>query len=203
MEPYTLLLSVLTLLAYNSLLSHYGKDNIIESIWLLYLKFSSNSQIKLLNSYKSEKRTVQINKNSISPQDQYAKWTKLNRKTDELNKKIEDLELEINNSSTSFKSIISRFLQISYWLPMVFFRVWHRKSVIFWIPNDIFPWFIEKSLSWPSSPIGSVGLSQWIFLLNAFIGGILFIQKTLTSSNELEKPIDPSLKSKDVSTKVK
>lgn len=190
MEPYSLLLSILTLLIYSSLLSHFGKQNIIQSIWLIYLKYSSNPKLKQLNKLKTTKKAVFLEKSSISPQDQYAKWTKLNRKFDELNKSIDSLELEIVEFKQNFEKPISLLLSSIYWLPMVWFRIFNRKVGVFWLPNGGFPYYLEKLLSWPSAPIGSIGLSQWCFLINAFLSGVLFIIKNFN----VELPEKPTNK---------
>lgn len=179
MEPYTLLLSILGLLTYSAFLSHYGQENVIQSLWLIYLKYSSNPKLQELNQLKKDKKQIYIEKTGLSPQDQYAKWTKLNRKFDELSKKIDDLETKLIDMNQNFNKKISMVLKISYWCPMIVFRCWFRKTPVFWLPNGLFPWFIEKLLSWPSAPIGSIGLSQWIFLINAFLNGVLFIYKSL------------------------
>lgn len=190
MEPFTLLLSISFLLIYNSILSHYGKDSIITSLWLIYLKLSSNPSIKKLSNLKNQQREIYITKTSISPQDQYAKWTKLNRKHDELGKEIETLEGQLLDVKNSFDKSCKMGINIIYWIPMIYFRAFKRKSTILWIPNGVFPHYLEKLLSWPSVPIGSIGLTQWIFLLNSFLSGVQFIIKNI--NNKLEPPKEVS-----------
>lgn len=187
MEPYSLLLSVLILLLYNAILAHFGKDNIIQSLWLIYLKLSQNPQIKHLNELKTQQRSTYIEKTALSPQDQYAKWTKLNRKHDELGKKIESLEVDIMGFKSSFDKKCKLIINIIYWVPMIYFRAVHRKTPVFWLPIGLFPYYLEKLLSWPSAPIGALGLTQWIFLLNSLLGGVRFIIKNL-NTQLIEKP---------------
>lgn len=179
---------MLALLTFSALQNHYGKDNIVQSLWLVFLKYSSNPKLKQLNELKKTRRAIYVEKTALSPQDQYAKWTKLNRKFDELGKTIESLETEIVDLKNGFCKKISGLLSVVYWIPMIYFRGWNRKTPVFWLPNGVFPFFIEKLLSWPSAPVGSIGLTQWIFLINAFLGGVLFTYKNLINPPLIQKP---------------
>ncbi|ODV98075.1 hypothetical protein PACTADRAFT_565 [Pachysolen tannophilus NRRL Y-2460] len=179
-----LLLVVLGLLIIKNAISIVGKANVVEFLWAFYNGYLSRDKewIKLKN-LKIDKIEIIKEKNSISPQDQYAKWTKLNRNLDKLSKEIELLESNLILKRSIFKNYISYFITAIIEIPLLFIRIFKRNQPMFYLPNGIFPKYVLWILKFPNANYNSVSLNVWIFFINTFINNLLGLIKYIFEQN--------------------
>lgn len=178
LHPYTILLLIVVVLILKNGVNSIGKSKIQDKGWDLYTlvapKFGHSKLIELTNK-KQELIKVSNEKKLISAQDEYAKWTKLNRQSDKISNEINKLNEEISTNKTRISKYIGLLITISTSIPIWFSRLWFRKSVLFYFPNGVLPYYMEWVLSIPFYPLGSVGLTVWMFALNNVINSILFV----------------------------
>jgi hypothetical protein len=163
-------------------------------------------QPQLFEKQRSLKQQINENikqKNSISPQNQYAKWTKLNRATESLGKDLAALQAEIDASSSSYKKVGSK---LSLLVTITFFllRFYYRDERMFYLPTNVFPSFFEIIMSlnllkfvrntlllrFTFEHRGFLTINNWCLLFDVFLNQIWFIFDTL-SKPDLIKPEEP------------
>lgn len=106
------------------------------SKWISSYISTDKSQMKKLNELIKESRTIELERNKISAQDHYAKWTKLNRKLDKLNDEIKLLSKNIQSSqSTQVNKISSIFLFLEK-IPLYFIRFWYSRTPVILIESS-------------------------------------------------------------------
>ncbi|ONH69735.1 Golgi to ER traffic protein 1 [Cyberlindnera fabianii] len=173
MEPFTLLLTAVVILVFQRLLKAFPP-----STWSfclpIYLKLTRNTTFAQLISKKRERSQLITEKNKLSPQDQYAKWTKLNRKHDALTKEITQLEEKLLSVKSTLDSSLSSLPKLITFASFAL-RFWYRKQPVFYLPQDTLPYLAERLLAFPSVPIGAVGFGQWLFMLGTLLTGLSFI----------------------------
>lgn len=130
------------------------------------LRFSAESA--QLAQLKQQACTTTKQKNALSPQDQYAKWTKLNRQLDSLAKQIEEYEQLLVAKRETYASLtttLGRLLMVGSYI----LKFWFRGQSVFFMPN-VFPVPIVQRC-WASG----VSVSVWLFLLGRVVSGVEFI----------------------------
>jgi uncharacterized protein Usg len=192
LEPYRLLWVLVAILTLKQVVDHIGKLKLQEYIWNTYIllgkKFGLNKNFEKWSQTKLELRLVNQQKRLISAQDQYAKWTKLNRQSDKLVIEIKAIEDQIDNDKAKVNWVFNKVILLLITLPLWFMRLWYRKSILLYLPKGVFPYPIEWILSLPFIPLGGIGLTIWMFSLNSVISSILFLISFSWSS----KPIKPT-----------
>ncbi|CAH7684802.1 WRB/Get1 family [Phakopsora pachyrhizi] len=110
---------------------------------------------------KSEILKTKLEFQSTSSQDEFAKWARLRRKMDKEVADLENLNKQITSArakfSTAFSSVIWTF---TTGLQLVLVS-WHRKTPVFFLPQDWFPPMIVWILGLPSAPYGAVSTTVW------------------------------------------
>lgn len=201
LHPYTLLVVVVGVLLLKQLVDFVGKPKIQELGWNLYLKLGSrfglNKSFEEWSKKKDELRETNRQKKLISAQDQYAKWTKLNRQSDKLVAEIKTIEELINTDKAKVNWVISKFTLVLITLPLWFMRVWYRKNILFYLPTGVLPYTVEWFLALPFVPLGGIGLTIWMFSVNSVISSILFLISFVFSAKP-EKPTKPKSKIEEV-----
>lgn len=192
LHPYTILITVLVLLTIKQVVSSVGKSNVQGVAWALYLKLGSrlglNKSFIEIAGKKNELAQVTREKRSISAQDEYAKWTKLNRSADKLLADIKVIEGSIAQDRAKVDRLVGISITIGTTLPIWFCRAWFRKSVLLYLPQGVFPYYVEWALALPFITVGGVGLTIWMFSVNHVLSAIsLLISFPLEKS--VEKPI--------------
>lgn len=192
LHPFTLLVLVLVVLVLKNSVNAIGKSRVQDFGWSIYTWMApklGHKQFLELKGKRSELARVGKEKKSISAQDEYARWTKLNRQFDKLNGEISQLTESISANKTSISSMIGWAITIFTSLPIWFCRAWFRKSVLFYLPVGVLPHYLEWFLALPFFPTGSIGLTAWMFALNHVIGSVI-----LLVSFPFEKPVDKPVK---------
>lgn len=194
LHPYTLLISVFTVLILKQIVNSIGKNNIQEAGWILYTKVApklGNKHFNDLANTRKELFRINKEKKSISAQDEYARWTKLNRQSDKLNAQITELQEESSKFKGTINKLINALIMVMTTLPIWFFRVWFRKSVLFYLPYGVLPYYMEWLLAFPFTPLGGIGLTVWMYAVNNVISTVIFIFKFLVEEEKHlpQKPV--------------
>ncbi|KAG7663415.1 GET1 [[Candida] subhashii] len=203
-DPYTVVISVFLVLIFKQLISTIGKSTIQEFIWLSYIqlgtRFNLTPNFTQLHLKKQELHEINKQKRSISAQDQYAKWTKLNRKCDSLTKEIQDLNEIISGNKVKINKLTGLVIMVVTTLPLWFFRIFARKTHLFYLSEGVFPWYVERLLAFPFFPSGTIGLTVWMYAVNSVISSIIFIL-SFPFKHKPSKPIKPTKSEKIVGVK--
>ncbi|CUM51024.1 Golgi to ER traffic protein 1 [Debaryomyces fabryi] len=179
-SPSNLLISVLVVLFAKQLINAIGKATLENIGWSAYCKVApklGDSKFIELDQKRSELAKVSKEKKSISAQDQYARWTKLNRQSDKLTVDINKLKEETSSSRSYINKYIGYAILVTTTLPIWFFRVWFRKAVLFYFPTGVLPYHVEWFLALPFITTGGVGLTIWMTAVNNVISSVIFLIK--------------------------
>ncbi|ANZ77846.1 BA75_04947T0 [Komagataella pastoris] len=196
MDPFSVLLTLTLIILAQNAVRIVGKTQINQFIWDLYLKYSNDQQILKLRNLKAESYDVYKQRSNTSAQDKYAKWTKLNRKYDQLQAEIKTVSDQVSLQQQAIDKYLGLAITVTTTLPLWLFRFKYRKQPLFYFPKDTFPSYLEWILSFPSVPKGSIGIMFWVLLLNKFVSNLEFIVKTF--STKVEEPV-PIVKVEDLS----
>lgn len=169
-----------------------GNDEVAAIFYKAYLYVFSNQDYKQLHASKVELRKIYQERLGISAQDQYAKWTKLNRKHDKLKAEIDMQEKVMVARQQALVSKMKWLVTAFTFAPIWYFRILHRKEPLVYFPKGLLPWVLSYWLSFPSIETGAIGIAGWVFILNKVIGAVEFIVTTLYLSEPFpseEKPV--------------
>lgn len=178
MEPYTLLLLVFVIQIVKQIISAVGKQSIESISWVLYCRVApkfGHSKLASMSQKSSQLRTVAGERRAVSAQDQYAKWTKLNRQHDKLVAEIEQLQKEVDLDKAKVNTFTGYLIAILTSIPIWFFRVWYRSVVLFYFPPGILPRALEWSIALPFTVTGGVSLTVWMMAAGAVASSLTFL----------------------------
>ncbi|RLV93604.1 Golgi to ER traffic protein 1 [Spathaspora sp. JA1] len=196
-DPYTVLLSVFIIVLAQQIIKQIGKSTIQEFIWLSYIhygtKLNLSSQFAQLSQAKEQLHQINKEKRAISAQDEYAKWTKLNRRCDKLTEEISSMTDQISQSKATVDKLTGLLITVATTIPLWFFRIFSRKTHLFYFSSGVFPWYIERALSLPFLPAGAVGLTIWMYAVNSVISNFLFLVSFIFAETKV-KPVKPEKK---------
>lgn len=135
-------------------------------------------------------------RSNTSPKDEFVKWAKLDREYNSTRKQIATLskywsemcEFDVvihppcqcrlinlltelaqasEKSKTSFTRAVSTVLFLALGGLKIYVRVHYRKQPVAWLPKGIFPYPVLWLLSLFSSPLGSVSVTVWMFIVDS------------------------------------
>lgn len=159
--------------------------------------------------------------NSISAQDNYAQWTKNNRKLDKLKKEIDDLKEKLFHFNKSKIDTWNKLAKLMITVPFLLFKLWKGITIVYTLPsNQMFPSVINgvwhngflfvalAPLNWirhgaihPAAVTSEgnyisfgISLGIWCWALNTVISTIEFIVNQLFIR---EKVTAPTIDNKD------
>lgn len=175
--------NILIILTIISFFKHFintiGKSKLQKIGWLLYLKFGPvlglNKSLDVLLQKLKELKTVNKEKKMISPQDEYSKWTKLNRKSEKLVLEIKKLEQVLGGSKNHAKNLMSFLIIFFLTVPHWYFKIFYRSMVLFYLPKNTLPYFIQFIFALPFTKIGAISLGIWITALDNVIYSLFYI----------------------------
>ncbi|CCE78218.1 Piso0_000835 [Millerozyma farinosa CBS 7064] len=177
-SPYQLVIASLLVIFFKQIVGKVGKEVLEENGWRLYTTVGQrlgDAKLKELGNRRAELAKIDRERKSISAQDEYARWTKLNRRFDKLSGETEKLA----ESQKDRKAQLGRALGVALFattsLPIWVFRIWFRKAVLFYFPAGTLPYALEYVLALPFVPTGGVGLTVWMFACNSVISSLLFM----------------------------
>lgn len=178
MEPYTLLLLVFVIQIVKQIISAVGKQSIESISWILYCKVApkfGHTKLASMSEKSTQLRTVVAERRAVSAQDQYAKWTKLNRQHDKLVAEIEQLQKEVDLDKAKVNTFTGYLIATLTSIPIWFFRVWYRSVVLFYFPPAILPRAVEWSIALPFTVTGGVSLTVWMMATGAVASSLTFL----------------------------
>ncbi|KAI5953862.1 GET1 [Candida margitis] len=177
LDPYTILITSFTLLILQKLITLVGKATIQSIVWNIYTSSPLLAQSQSIKEYAAKQheiRTLTHEQRSISAQDEYAKWTKLNRKLDKLKLELQGLNESISAEKAKVNSLTNSLIWISTVLPIWIMRFLFRKTNLFYIRVGILPYYIEWWLALPFFKTGTIGLTCWMFAVNYVLSDLVF-----------------------------
>lgn len=149
---------------------------------------------------------------SISAQDDYARWTKNNRKLTQMDNELKRLKEQLASATAQNKQILGKLRLVSLTLPFLALKVWKGKHVVYYLPNSkVFPKVISsvwsqgwmylalsplrfltgKSVIAASATEVGVSLGIWIWALQRVIDTLEFVVKQLLLTSAVARPHAP------------
>lgn len=128
----------------------------------------------------AQRKQLLLQRDALSPQDQYAKWTKLNRKLDKLDDEIATLKSSVKSNKSNLKSNIRNTLFGVYYL----LKVIGGNSPVGYPSPNLFPPIIEKLVL---KSDGAVGLFIWTTMISTVFGVIIKGIKSLKAIISMPK----------------
>lgn len=154
------------------------------------------------------KKLAGINR-SISAQDDYARWTKNNRKLTQLENELKKLKEDLANASAKNKQILGRLRLLSLTIPFILLKLWKGKHIVYYLPkSNVFPriisgvwsegWFylgMAPLRMFKSQPIGTASVSEvgvslgiWLWALQRVFDTIELLVKQLLLTSVVPEP---------------
>lgn len=180
----TLAVGLLVLVLLQQFVLFMGEDSLFDKIWSIYTLLSRNPDLHKYHEQRSEQYSLYKQQQLVSAQDEYAKWTKINRKLDSLKKDIEQTSQKIAVHRSTLQSLFKTFLYLTLRLPIWFCSFWWRKSLVFYLPPGCLPSYVMWFLRFPNAPPNAVGITVWCFAINTICKTVvaLFRDFTLVST---------------------
>lgn len=145
----------------------------------------------------------------VSAQDDYARWTKNNRRLTQLEKELNSLKQQFNDASGKNKHILGRLRLLTLTVPFLALKMWKGKHIVYNLPRpDIFPKFLSglwsqgwlylglaplrmltsRSVSTSTLTEAGVSLGIWIWALQRVIETIEFLVKQILLNPVVVQP---------------
>lgn len=202
LQPASIVVVIFVVLLLKYTVKMLGKDSIQNKAWHLYTIGASgigHSKFTALAEKRSQLVEINRQRKAISAQDEYAKWTKLNRQFDKLNAEVASLAEQTSSEKALVGKAVNLALMLSTTAPIWFARFWYRKTVLFYFPPGAFPHYVEWGLALPFIATGGVGLTVWMYALNSILGSIEFLVNFYLEK-PVAKPKEPATKVEEVHT---
>lgn len=200
LQPSTLLVAIFLVLVTKHVVHLIGKTSIQTQAWNVYTQVASRAgHPKFAELSAKRKELLELNKErrSISAQDQYARWTKLNRQFDTLSAEVKTIGDQMSVEKAVFTKYVNYAITAVTTAPIWFSRYWYRKNVLFYFPPGVLPSKVEWFLALPFMKSGAVGLTIWMFAVNSLLSSVESLVKFLLLPR-VEKPIRPPTKVSEV-----
>ncbi|XBW36834.1 hypothetical protein QEN19_002413 [Hanseniaspora menglaensis] len=126
MESSNILILLIALFIFQKLNNKYG------IVTFIFTKFvnSNNAIHKKAAKLNAEYKTIKLEQDGISAQDQYGKWTKLNRKLDEIEKKKKTLKTELDAINKQNKENVQKYEKFLIKFPFMGLKMWYGKTLL-------------------------------------------------------------------------
>ncbi|KAK8441806.1 GET complex subunit get1 [Candidozyma auris] len=188
LKPSSILVFVFVALLLKTIVNAIGKAKIESYVWNLYINVASKSEFVELKQKREQLIEINKQRKSISAQDEYAKWTKLNRQFDKVNSEVAALTEAVSSEKLKLTKAIGVAISLCTAAPIWFSRVWYRKAILFYFPQGVLPHYLEWVLALPFITTGGVGLTIWMMAVNWVLGGIAQIVSFYLSPS-VPKPV--------------
>lgn len=164
-----------------------------------------------------ERQGLREENGSISAQDNYARWTKNNRKLGEMEKKLDAIRGKLQESNASSKKFFGSVKLIGLTIPFWILKIWQRNYLVYHLPKqDLFPKLLSGvwARGWLYLALGplqylrngalsiqdhvslGVSLGIWIWALQTTISTIEFLVRQLILTKAVNAP-PQNVKSED------
>ncbi|GBL50676.1 hypothetical_protein [Candidozyma auris] len=188
LKPSSILVFVFVALLLKTIVNAIGKAKIESYVWNLYTNVASKSEFVELKQKREQLIEINKQRKSISAQDEYAKWTKLNRQFDKVNSEVAALTEAVSSEKLKLTKAIGVAISLCTAAPIWFSRVWYRKAILFYFPQGVLPHYLEWVLALPFITTGGVGLTIWMMAVNWVLDGIAQIVSFYLSPS-VPKPV--------------
>lgn len=142
--------------------------------WIASISLGDKQLIKNLAELSKERRHIELERNKLSAQDHYAKWTRLNRKLTKLDDEITELSQSISSHQSIHINTISKVLTIIQKAPMYIIRFWYaRTPVIIFLQNTPHsvnvPFPLSYILRMPIGQKNTVSVFFWCMAIESIL----------------------------------
>lgn len=178
LNPSYVLALLTVVLTLQSIISAVGKSTVLNWCWNVYSIIASKvGKPEFVELAQKRQELVHINKErkSISAQDQYAKWTKLNRSYDRASAEVKTLVSQVSTEKANVNKAVGMAITILTVVPVWTCRIWYRKTVLFYLPGGYMPHPLEWLLAFPFTVVGGIGIPVWMFAVNSLFRTISFL----------------------------
>ena len=87
-----------------------------------------------------EQQALQEENHSISAQDNYAKWTKNNRRLDKLALEVKELKAQVHAQQGQSQKLLKNARLLLLTLPFLGLKLWKGKEIVYYLPSSkLFP----------------------------------------------------------------
>ncbi|KAJ6094733.1 hypothetical protein PENARI_c017G08042 [Penicillium arizonense] len=159
----SLVLTVLFVHIAIHLVNTIGASTIDNLLWLLYLRLPTPTARKARKQQQLKREVLEQKRdmNSVSSQDQFAKWAKLRRRHDKTMEEYEAMNKALTSQKTSFDWSVKTARWLSTNGLKIFLQFWYSKTPVFALPEGWFPYYVQWIVSFPRAPLGSVSIQVW------------------------------------------
>ncbi|KAF1960449.1 hypothetical protein CC80DRAFT_466280 [Byssothecium circinans] len=149
-----------------------GASTIDELLWILYNKFPTPTSSSAQKAQALKKDIVRFKRelSKTSPQQEFAKWGKLDRQHNKAVAEFTKLDASLQTHRSTFTSTISTLRWLGTQGLRFILQFWFAKSPMFWMPAGWVPYYVEWILSFPRAPLGSVSINVWGIACASMIG---------------------------------
>ncbi|GMM28767.1 hypothetical protein DAMA08_014830 [Martiniozyma asiatica (nom. inval.)] len=195
MEHLTLIL-VLTIASVAA--TYLPTKHIVERLVSLHSHVFPTAKTTELAKLHKERVQVLKERDALSPQDNYAKWTKLNRKLDAVTEKVQksqgDLGGYLSGIKANYESGVKYALNGTYWL-LRFYVGW--RSVVVFIPRGLFGSWVDMFVVNAVGGVrGGLGIVCWLAAVNCVVGVVIDGARALLKFQQQQQPekapVDPT-----------
>ncbi|KAH7125423.1 CHD5-like protein-domain-containing protein [Dendryphion nanum] len=159
----SLLLVVFILQLALHVINTVGASTVTEVLWILYNKLPTPTSGSAQKSQKLKKEVVRLKRElgTVSAQDDFARWAKLQRQHDKALSEFQKIDNSLRTHQNTFNSAVSTLRWLGTQGLRFILQFWFSKSPMFWIPQGWVPYYVEWILSFPRAPLGSVSINIW------------------------------------------
>lgn len=173
---------------------------------------TNNDSYKTYEKKLKERLQLQEENHSISAQDNYAKWTKNNRRLEKLNEDLKSLSEQLKVQRNQTTKLLKSVKLVSLTVPFLILKLWKGKFPVYYLPHaEVFPKIIGGVLSQGWLYLGllplrilrggnkveeldivpkvSVSLGIWIWAFTSVLATLEFLVNQFVFTKKLNKPI--------------
>ncbi|CAR23371.1 GET complex subunit GET1 [Lachancea thermotolerans CBS 6340] len=148
----TILVTVVLVLALRALQWCSGyQHKFIDMIWCKPVALKLQGLIK-------KRRELHLAQQSTSAQDEYAKWTKLNRQIAQLDTQVKQTQEQLVENRKVGEKNLGKLRLVFFTAPLLVLRFWKGKLPVYALPSGMFPRVVESVLSqgWAAAALAPV-----------------------------------------------
>lgn len=127
------------------------QEAVVDFIWC-------RSHATKLQTLTVKRKELHREQQSVSAQDQYARWTKLNRQISQLDTEITNVTSQLVKQRQSGIQVLSRLRLLLFTIPLTVLKFWKGKLPVFSLPSDLFPHMLKGIMSqgWAAAALGPI-----------------------------------------------
>ncbi|KAL6928681.1 hypothetical protein ACO0SA_002010 [Hanseniaspora valbyensis] len=145
MDSNHILILLITLFIFQKLNNHFG----IFAFVFTKLVNNNNKIQKQAAKLNSDYKKIKLEQDGISAQDQYGKWTKLNRKLDEIEKQTKKLKTQLDEINKANKANVAKYEKFLIKFPFMGLKMWYGKTLLLEfesikVISNVLPYTLEQ-----------------------------------------------------------